>query len=127
QPGVLVFGDRSRYVQVLLNLVVNAADAMEGHGTLTLTTERTGDLRVFVQVSDTGPGIPPEIQGQIFDPFFTTKDPGRGTGLGLAIVHKIVQESGGRIWFKTKPGRTTFFVMLPSVKERFHESAHIAG
>jgi signal transduction histidine kinase len=127
QPDAQVYGDRSRYVQVFLNLITNAADAMAGRGTLAITTEKAGPLSTLVNVSDTGPGIARAIHEQIFDPFFTTKEPGKGTGLGLAIVYKIVQESGGRIWFGSRPGHTTFSVMLPSVKERVHEGAHTAG
>jgi PAS domain S-box-containing protein len=112
--GLRVFGDRSRYVQVFLNLVSNAVDAMAGHGTLTIAARRADGGGVLVEVCDTGPGITPDIGGKIFDPFFTTKAPGSGTGLGLSIVHKIVRESGGEIWFESKPGRTSFFVKLSS-------------
>jgi len=116
--GLEVFGDRSRFVQIFLNIITNAADAMAGRGSLTLSTAPYGQQYVLAQITDTGPGIPPEIQNRIFDPFFTTKDPGKGTGLGLAIVHKIVQESGGEVWLKSKSGSTAFFIKLPSTRER---------
>jgi signal transduction histidine kinase len=111
---LMVFGDRSRYVQAFLNIISNAADAMSGRGTLTLKTSATGQKFVLVQIVDTGSGISPEIQSRIFDPFFTTKDPGIGTGLGLAIVQKIIQESGGRISVQSSPGATIFSIKLPS-------------
>lgn len=104
--------------QLVINLVLNARDAMaEAGGTLTLATGATtgdnGDGIVFT-VSDTGEGICPEHQDKIFDPFFTTKEEGRGTGLGLANVHRIVELSGGSICFSSVPGKgTTFTITLP--------------
>jgi GAF domain-containing protein len=96
-----VWADPLQLEQVLLNLVTNARDAMEGSEsgvkTLTIRTARLGDGQVNLSVTDTGPGIPPEVQPRIFDPFFTTKEVGRGTGLGLSICHGIVQEHGGEI------------------------------
>jgi signal transduction histidine kinase len=126
-PNVYVFGDRSRYMQVFLNVITNAADAMDGRGTLTIATETAGMLTALVKITDTGPGVPAEIESKLFDPFFTTKDPGKGTGLGLAIAYKIVQESAGRLWFSSTPQGTTFFVMLPSVKDHLRESTRVAG
>jgi two-component system, NtrC family, sensor kinase len=120
ESDLLVYGDRSRFVQVFLNLITNAADAMDGRGVLSITTSSAGALSSLVEINDTGPGIDPAIAGKIFDPFFTTKDTGKGTGLGLAIVYKIVQQSGGSIWFASRPGSTSFFVNLPTVKERSH-------
>jgi signal transduction histidine kinase len=104
----------SQVNQVFLNLVTNAAQAMEGSpGGLTLTTRADGE-GVAVEVADTGRGIPPEILPKIFDPFFSTKEVGKGTGLGLSISYKIVQQHGGRITVDSKPGAgTTFTVWLP--------------
>jgi signal transduction histidine kinase len=99
--------------QVWTNLIQNAADAMEGRGTLTLRARREAE-EVVVEIEDDGPGIPPEAAPRVFDPFFTTKPPGQGTGLGLAITHNIVvQKHRGRIAVDSKPGRTTFRVFLP--------------
>lgn len=118
KDGLYVYGDRSRFVQIFLNLITNAADAMEGNGELRITTWQAGNAATLVEIYDTGPGIDDELKSKIFDPFFTTKDPGKGTGLGLAIVQKIVEESDGKIWLKSKPGDTSFFVQLPAKKER---------
>ncbi|MDP2791088.1 MAG: ATP-binding protein, partial [Rectinemataceae bacterium] len=100
--------------QVLLNLIVNATQAMEGKGTLTLEcVQEDGDI--FVSVRDTGRGIDRENIDKIFNPFFTTKEPGAGTGLGLSIAHHIVSKLGGRILLETKEGQGTIFrVMLPA-------------
>jgi len=102
--------------QVFLNLIVNAAQAMEGQdrGKLVVTSS-VDDDHVVVTVSDTGGGIPPEIQQRIFDPFFTTKEVGRGTGQGLAIARAIVVDRhGGSLWFDSIAGEgTTFYIRLP--------------
>jgi len=100
-------------VQVFLNLTKNAYDAMKGGGELTVSS-RLGDGEVAAVVSDTGCGMPKEIQGRIFDPFFTTKGPSEGTGLGLAICHDIVEKHGGSIAVKSTVGEgTTFTITLP--------------
>lgn len=99
--------------QVWTNLLDNAADAMEGEGTIAIRT-RHDDAWMVVEVVDDGPGIPPEILGQVFDPFFTTKDPGKGTGLGLATSYSIITEKHhGTINVTSKPGATRFVVRLP--------------
>ncbi len=107
--------------QVLLNLCVNARDAMPNGGRLTLRAEnRTDGERRFVQfvVSDTGEGIPPEVRDRIFDPFFTTKEAGKGTGLGLATVRGIVEVHGGSIGIETEVGRgSTFSVCIPATAD----------
>lgn len=100
--------------QVWTNLIDNAADAMEGRGTLTLTARRDDD-HVVVTISDTGPGIPEDQLARIFDPFFTTKEPGKGSGLGLHTVHNIVHRSGGDIKVSSDGSGTTFEVRLPAV------------
>lgn len=86
----------SRFKQVLLNLLFNAADAMDGRGAVTLTVEEAGE-GVRVALADSGPGIPESILLKIFDPFFTTKDVGKGTGLGLYVCHTIMNRYGGSI------------------------------
>lgn len=100
--------------QVFVNLIVNALQAMNGVGRLTLTTQCDGQV-VTVLVADTGSGIPKDLLRKIFDPFFTTKDPGKGTGLGLSIVHKIVTEKyNGQISVKSEHGKgTTFSLRFP--------------
>ncbi len=104
----------SQINQVFLNLVTNAAQAMEGaQGKITLTTRADGD-GVMVEVADTGKGIAPENLQKIFDPFFSTKEIGKGTGLGLSISYKIVEQHGGRITVDSVVGSgTTFKVWLP--------------
>jgi len=99
--------------QVWTNLIDNALDAMEGAGTLRLATSLDGD-DVVVEITDSGPGIDPDVQLRVFEPFFTTKDVGSGTGLGLDISRRIVVERhGGTISFESEPGSTTVSVRLP--------------
>ncbi len=99
--------------QIWTNLIHNAAQAMEGQGTLDIYIQKVDDNTVVVKVQDSGPGIPPEIKDRIFEPFFTTKPQGQGTGLGLDIVKKIVEKHRGRIEVESEPGRTVFSVYLP--------------
>jgi signal transduction histidine kinase len=99
--------------QVWTNLIDNAVDAMEGCGVLSLRT-RHEHGSVFVEICDTGKGIPEQIRNRIFEPFFTTKAQGKGTGLGLDITHRIVvYRHGGHIQVRSKPGETSFEVQLP--------------
>jgi two-component system, cell cycle sensor histidine kinase and response regulator CckA len=114
--------------QAIINLAVNARDAMSGGGTLRIATERidvdaeyarlhpgvTPGPHVLLRVEDTGMGMDAATQAHIFDPFFTTKDVGRGTGLGLATVYGIVNQSGGAIWVESEPGGgSRFRILLP--------------
>ncbi|HEX5581097.1 MAG TPA: ATP-binding protein [Gemmatimonadaceae bacterium] len=117
-----VLADRTQIEQVLMNLVVNARDAMPDGGTLTIATEDVQDdadpvmprAWVRLSVSDTGTGMDEGIQAQIFEPFFTTKPRGKGTGLGLATVDGIVQQSGGRLRVRSARGAgSTFEITLP--------------
>jgi CheY-like chemotaxis protein len=106
--------DRSKLDQVLLNLVVNARDAMAGSGTVTIATRNEGDL-VVLEVSDTGIGMEDATANRIFEPFFTTKDAGKGTGLGLSTVYGIITQTGGTIDVRSTPSvGTTFTVRLPA-------------
>ena len=99
--------------QVWTNLIDNAVDAMDGEGTLRLST-RADDTHVIVEVTDTGPGMPPDVQRRAFEPFFTTKDVGHGTGLGLDISRRIiVDRHHGDIAIESTPGRTVITVRLP--------------
>ncbi len=115
----------SQINQVFLNLINNAAQAIEtGAGTITLTTHREGPDHVAVEIEDSGKGIPPEVLSRIFDPFFTTKAVGKGTGLGLSIVYKIVKAHGGKITVDSKVGvGTKFTVVLPVTPPSQNEAA----
>lgn len=98
-----------------MNIIINAAEAMEGEGELILSTRSGYDQdSVFLEFKDTGPGINKENLDKIFDPFFTTKDVGHGTGLGLAISYGVVKAHKGTISVESEPGKgTTFIVRLP--------------
>jgi signal transduction histidine kinase len=110
-PRIWIEG--SELNQVWTNLIDNAIDAMNGQGTLTISTFREGE-HATIEIADSGPGIPEEIQSRIFDPFFTTKDVGQGTGLGLDVVWRIVTaRSDGQINFRSRPGETVFQVRIP--------------
>ncbi|MDD2663012.1 MAG: DUF3365 domain-containing protein [Dechloromonas sp.] len=99
--------------QVVMNLLVNAAHAIEQHGTITVRTGRVGD-EVWFEVADTGCGMAPDTVQHVFEPFFTTKPVGQGTGLGLSVSYDIVRKHGGRIDVDSQPGRgTRFRVTLP--------------
>lgn len=95
----------------LVNLAVNARDAMDGQGRLSITTAPAGDDMVEIRVTDTGPGIPPEVQGQLFRPFFSTKPPGKGTGLGLAQVAGTAHQAGGSVEAVPGPDGGACFVL----------------
>lgn len=121
---VNVFVDRSQLEQVVVNLVVNSRDAMDGTGSITLSTttyvptggasDMKGDFG-WLQVVDTGSGIPADVLPHIFDPFFSTKAPEKGTGLGLATIYGIVSQSGGAIFVDSTVGAgTTMTVGLPA-------------
>jgi len=107
-----IWGYLDELNQVWTNLIHNALQAMKNQGTLTVAIERR-DRQICIDITDSGAGIPPDIQGKIFQPFFTTQPPGEGSGLGLDIVRKIVEKHQGAIDFHSRPGKTTFTVNLP--------------
>ncbi|MCS7188702.1 MAG: ATP-binding protein [Bacteroidia bacterium] len=109
-PTLYLFADEIG--QVWTNLIQNAIQAMQGKGELFIKVE-CSNSEVIVSITDTGPGIPPEILPRIFEPFFTTKAKGEGTGLGLDITRRIVEKHKGRITVESQPGRTTFSIFLP--------------
>src|SRR5262249_28218612 len=113
-----VFADGHQVQQVLLNLMINAEQAMlaaNGRGTLVVRTWHDARQEsVILEINDDGPGIPEELQPKIFDPFFTTKEVGKGTGLGLTVAYAIVQEHGGRLRLESRPNAgASFYVELP--------------
>jgi two-component system cell cycle sensor histidine kinase/response regulator CckA len=112
-----VKADETQVEQVLLNLAINARDAMPEGGVLKFITRLERD-HVVIRVIDSGTGIPRDILPKIFDPFFTTKDKSKGTGLGLSVVYGIVKQIGGTIDVKSEPGNGTEFVLtLPACHE----------
>lgn len=128
-PDLWVRVDPQQIEQVLINLVQNAAESIERDGMIRLRARkeaarlggRSGPV-VVLEVSDTGKGIPPEVQKRIFDPFFTTKE--EGTGLGLSIATRIVEQQGGALQFTTQQGRgTTFSLLLPEAERHSDENS----
>jgi len=125
-----VLGDATQIHQLLLNLCVNARDAMLSGGTLTLQASNVAEASqgsgpgVLLEVADTGCGIPAEIRDKVFDPFFTTKKVGEGTGLGLSTVQVIVKNHGGSVRFESESGKgSTFRVLLPAATSADGERA----
>jgi two-component system NtrC family sensor kinase len=120
--------DRNQMQSVLLNIIINALDATEPGGSITITTgmglsaSKPDQKGVQILCTDTGCGIPPENLDKLFDPFFTTKEIGQGTGLGLAVSYGIVDRHGGTIWVQSKVGRgSTFTIWLPMEEGTKHE------
>ena len=116
-----LYANEKQLKQMIVNLVINAADAMPDGGVLILTTgfaESEAGNRIVFTLTDTGAGIAAGNQEKIFDPFFTTKQPGKGTGLGLSNVYRIVELAGGEISFSSVPEKGTIFVVkFPAIEE----------
>jgi two-component system NtrC family sensor kinase len=120
-PAILGLPDQ--IAQVWTNIISNAIQAMQGKGSLHIRVWREGD-DIIASFTDSGPGIPKEIQDKIFEAFFTTKPAGEGTGLGLDISRKIVEKHGGKIYFESEPGKTTFYVRLP-IRTPYEATANV--
>lgn len=117
-----VNADPNQIQQVFLNLLINAADAMEEKGKITISSrivQEGTDRFVEIEFTDTGPGIPENIRSKVFEPFFTTKPAGKGTGLGLAVSYGIIKKHEGQIFVKSEHGHgASFFIRLPVDKNR---------
>jgi signal transduction histidine kinase len=107
--------DVQRMQEVFINIIMNAAQSIKQEGVITLSAEvDKTEKQVQIEIHDTGPGIPKEIQGRLFDPFYTTKEEGEGTGLGLSVAYGIIQQHRGKITVRSEPGQgASFFISLP--------------
>ena len=112
----LVMADEEKIKQVFMNILINARQAIEDEGTITITTEADpGGERIRISISDNGCGIPDSINEKVFDPFFTTKAVGEGTGLGLSVSYGIIQDHGGSIEVNSEVGSgSTFTILMPT-------------
>jgi two-component system NtrC family sensor kinase len=122
----LVTADAQQLGHVFMNIVINAAQAMDGRGIITIMTKFSAEREgVIIEIEDTGPGISAENLKHIFEPFFTTKNEGKGTGLGLSVVYGIVENHGGTITARSDPGRgSTFTIVLPVSHETEKGAEH---
>ncbi|OJT27368.1 two-component sensor histidine kinase [Archangium sp. Cb G35] len=115
-PGLLARADSGPLSQIVINLLLNAVQAMGGEGLVRLATRSSEEGEVMLVVEDTGPGIPAEVMPRLFEPFFTTKEPGQGTGLGLAVSRYLSEGMGGRLTAENMPGGgARFSVRLPAI------------
>ncbi len=114
--GIMVRGSPEKLGQVWLNIIRNAAQAMDFQGSLAISTALDPGGTAVIRIADTGPGIPEEIKNRVFEPFFSTKRYGEGMGIGLDICKRIVVSHGGTIGFESEPGRTVFTVTLPGAR-----------
>ncbi len=113
---------------MFMNIILNAAEAMSGNGVLTVETRLSEDGQsVCVEISDTGPGMTEEVRSHIFEPFFTTKEAGKGTGLGLSMVYGIVENHGGKITVRSKPGQGTMFLVELPVNPKLKQGGENEG
>jgi len=117
-----VYGNPGQIKQVVMNVMANAAEAMEGQGTIIITTRTEKGGWIAMEFKDEGPGIPEDVLPKIFEPFFTTKGVGKGTGLGLSLCYGIVKEHEGDIHVDTRAGQGTVFrILLPVMRETVQE------
>jgi len=121
-----ILGDPSGLRQVCMNLLVNAHQSISGSGTVTVTTDVSGDGAVSIMIGDTGCGIGQDTIDRIWDPFFTTKEVGKGVGLGLALTYNIVKRHGGDIEVESRVGEGSRFTVLLPVRHR-HVTANNAA
>jgi two-component system NtrC family sensor kinase len=121
----LVFGDRNRFKQAVLNLVLNSVEAMPDGGTINLSADLYPDSEhLRIRVGDTGHGIPQKLHGSMFEPFVTTKQHGKGVGLGLSVVYGVIAQHGGTVEVQSEEGKgATFTLTLPISKKDSEESA----
>ncbi len=113
EANLFVLAESGPLAQVLINLVLNAAQAMAGQGAMTIRARRVGSGAVL-EVADSGPGLPPEVKAHLFEPFFTTKSAGKGTGLGLVVSQHLVLSMGGKLSADNAPeGGAVFSLELP--------------
>ncbi|HOW27518.1 MAG TPA: ATP-binding protein [Elusimicrobiota bacterium] len=111
--------DQLQIEQVMMNILMNAVDAIGDEGTITITSRHDG-TNIFIDISDTGPGIPPDVMNKIFDPFFTTKPAGQGTGLGLAISYNLIKRFQGDIQVRNNPEKGATFTLRIPIQENQH-------
>ncbi len=115
----MIPGDIQQINHLFMNIILNAAEAMDGNGKLLVTTGfKPNADRITIEISDTGPGIPENVLPHIFEPFYTTKEEGKGTGLGLSLAYRIVENHRGRLTARNRPeGGATFIIELPMIQE----------
>ena len=115
----MIPGDIQQINHLFMNIILNAAEAMDGNGKLSVTTGfKPNADRITIEISDTGPGIPEHVLPHVFEPFYTTKEEGKGTGLGLSLAYRIVENHRGRLTARNKPeGGAAFIIELPMIQE----------
>jgi len=119
ETSLVFHGNANQVQQVIMNLVMNAQQAMDGGGNVVVSTAAATDGRIVIEVADDGPGMPPDVQARVFEPFYTTKPRGEGTGLGLSVSFGIIRDHGGAITLESEVGRgTTFRISLPPASAR---------
>jgi signal transduction histidine kinase len=125
-----VHADIQQLNHLFMNIILNAAQAMEGKGKLTINTFLVSNKQhICIEISDSGPGIPPDILPRVFEPFFTTKEEGKGTGLGLSLAYGIVENHKGQITARNKPdGGAAFTIMFPvAVRDNYGDQREQNG
>jgi signal transduction histidine kinase len=113
EPCPIILFDHQSLQRIIINLVLNASDAMDEGGTIVLDVHPDEQGGTVIRVADNGPGVPREIRERIFEPYFTTKDPGKGTGLGLASARELVESTGGTLELEDSSSGAVFCVRFP--------------